>query len=102
MWFFMDRVAFSKIWEFLRFGLPASTMLVIELWGYDLICIYSGWLGIKQLTACLLMFQIFMIFMINSFAVAFTSIGFIGNSLGENHPKKAQKYAYATMVFGCF
>jgi membrane protein YqaA with SNARE-associated domain len=50
-WFFVDREAFDKIWEFLKLGIPASSMLVIELWGYDMICIFSGWLGLKQLAA---------------------------------------------------
>jgi Na+-driven multidrug efflux pump len=46
------------------------------------------------------MFQIFMIFLINSIGIAFTAIGLIGNSLGENHPRKARKFALSTIVFG--
>mmetsp|Transcript_20 Transcript_20/g.13 ORF Transcript_20/g.13 Transcript_20/m.13 type:complete len:224 (-) Transcript_20:317-988(-) len=99
-WFFMDKEAFDKIPIFLKYGISAALMLVFEILGYDILMIYSGWIGPKEQAATIIMFQIWIMVFMNTLAVTFSSTSLIGNSLGENKPIIAKSYAKAALIFG--
>jgi len=67
-----------------------------------MITIFVGWVGIKQLTASIIVFQIFILMFMNSMGITYAATSLVGNSLGENKPNKARKYATATVAFGVF
>ena len=99
-WFFLDKEAFDAIPIFLKYGAPASLMLVMEWWGYEFISIQVGWIGIEELAATVILFQIFALMFMNSLGITFAATSLVGNSLGENRPNKARTYAHATILFG--
>ncbi|CAI2365685.1 unnamed protein product [Moneuplotes crassus] len=99
-WFFMDKEALRAIPEFLKYGIPAALMMMIEVLGYDMQTIFAGWLGSSQQAANIIMFQIWILIFMNSLGVTYCSTSLVGNSLGGNKPEAAKTYSEATFIFG--
>lgn len=98
--FFFDKEAFKKVFEFLKFGIPAAFMCMMEWWAYEVISIYAGWLGVNELAATIIISQIFIIMFMNSLGITFAATSLVGNSLGSNLPNKAKRYTLVTILFG--
>ena len=101
-WFFLDQEAYSKISEFAKYGVPAALMLMTEWWAYELINIYAGWIGVDELAAYIIMFNIFCLFFMNSLGITYSTNGLVGTCIGSNQPNKARRYSQIALVFGVF
>ena len=95
----ITRESFKMIPKFLKFGVPACLMLLIEWISFEILNIYSGWLGVDELAASVVMNNFIFILLESAVGISYTSASLIGNPLGSNKPKIAQKYAWATIVF---
>jgi multidrug resistance protein, MATE family len=98
--FILDKEAFKKVPMFLKFGVPAAIMCMMEWWAYEVISIYAGWLGVNELAATIIISQIFIIMFMNSLGITFAATSLVGNSLGSNLPNKAKRYTFVTILFG--
>lgn len=57
-WHFFNYDSVYKVKEFLKYGLPAGVMLIMEWWAYELLHIYAGWLGVDELATCIIFFSL--------------------------------------------
>jgi len=99
-WFLIDKEAFMRIIPYLKYGIPGAIMWAMEWWGYDIINIFSGILGVNQLSTGIIIFQMFIMIVMNSVGITFAATGPVGNSLGANLPNRAKRYALAANIFG--
>lgn len=100
--FLVDKEAFEQIKVFLKYGLPACIMLMMEWWGYDFLSVMAGWIGVDELAACVVMFQVYVMAFMNSLGITYASVNMIGAALGENRVNTARTYIKATILFGLF
>ena len=57
-WHFINKDAFSKLIEYLKYGVPAWLMLLLDWWAYELLNIIAGMIGVKELAASVIIFNI--------------------------------------------
>lgn len=98
-WFFMDFEALCRSPKYLKFGVPAAVMLMMEWWGYDITTIYSGWIGVNEQATTILCFQFMILSFMDSLGITFAATSFVGNALGANQPNRAKTYTYAAIVY---
>ena len=89
----------KRIDEFLKYGVPASLMLIMEWWSYELLHIYAGWLGLHELATWIILFSILNVWFIFAFGTSYATAGLIGNSLGAGHAHKSKIYGFSTLLW---
>ena len=90
----------TKIPEFLKYGVPSCLMLLFQWWAFEIIYLYCGWLGIKQLAASVIMINISVMMFLIPLGIAVWATNLVGNYLGANKPNKARIFSYASITFG--
>ena len=95
----ITRESFKMIPKFLKFGVPACLMLLIDWFAFEILSIYSGWLGVDELAASVIMNNFLFILLESAVGISYTSASLIGNPLGSKKPKIAKKYAWATIAW---
>ena len=91
--------AFKKIPKFLKYGIPSCAMVFIDWLAFEILTIYTGWLGVNELAASVVMTNFLYILQESSLGISYTSSSLIGNPLGEKKPNIAKKFAWATVVW---
>ena len=92
----------SKIPQFLKYGIPSCLMLLFEWWAFEIINIYSGWLGVEQLAAYVIMISVAVTMFLIPSGISICTTNLVGNYLGANKPNIAKKFSLASLIFGVF
>mmetsp|Transcript_19698 Transcript_19698/g.22019 ORF Transcript_19698/g.22019 Transcript_19698/m.22019 type:complete len:117 (+) Transcript_19698:230-580(+) len=81
-------------------------MLLIEWWAYEILIIFSGWLGVTELATSIVLLNIHNTLYSFSLGSQYSAVCLIGNSIGEKSYSKTRIYIfsiYAIMIFlACF
>mmetsp|Transcript_12174 Transcript_12174/g.10792 ORF Transcript_12174/g.10792 Transcript_12174/m.10792 type:complete len:217 (+) Transcript_12174:823-1473(+) len=73
-------------------------IVALELWGFEAINIMSGYLGVYQLGACSIVFNIIISLFMIALGMSFPTASLVGNSLGAGKPGNAIVYAKISIV----
>ena len=99
-WHLPNKLWISKIPQFLKYGIPSCLMLLFEWWAFEIINVYWGWLGVKQLASYIIVLSILITMYLPSLGIAVWSTNLIGNHLGSNKPNWSKTYSLASLTFG--
>jgi len=97
----LQYVTFDVVKEiplYLRYGIPSLFMLIFEWWSYEILSIYSGWLGTAALATQVIVSNIFEMLYLLTLGISLAAISLVGNSLGDNKPNQAKRYTVATYI----
>ena len=99
-WHWFDMNWIYKLGEYLKYAIPACSMIMIEWWAFEILLLFSGLCGIKQLAALTIMLSINTIVYMSSLGISFSWTSLVGNCLGANLSNTAKMYSRACLVFG--
>jgi len=91
-WHFINRDSFVGFTEYLRFGIPSILMTALEFWCYEIINMMAGYIGVLELGASAICFNIICIGYMFISGFSFVSSTLVGNSLGASRPADAKIY----------
>ncbi|CAI2366796.1 unnamed protein product [Moneuplotes crassus] len=92
-WHWFSKDSFNGLWQYLHYGFPSLLVVSFELWGFEGINIMAGYLGVNEMGACSIVFEIIILFFMLALGMSFPSSSLVGNSLGAGKPKNALIYA---------
>ena len=98
-WHWFDKNWFIQIPLYLKYGFPAWVMCLAEWWAFECIILMTGWLGINELSATVIMYNWGLILYMLPLGISHTSTSLVGNNLGANRPKIAKTYAQSVIIF---
>lgn len=82
----------------MKYAVPACLMLLLEWWSFELIPIFSGWIGVKELFVSSILSNIDLLGVDLCYGIGLAAVSLVGNNLGAKMPNKARKYAYAVVI----
>ena len=94
----LDPEPVYRIPEYMKYGVPSWLMMLVEWWSYEILNIFSGWLGANALATSIILMSIFDVVYSMPLGIAYAAISLIGHSLGEKWPQKAKTYAQAVYL----
>ena len=94
-WHLPNKLWISKIFQFLKYGIPSWLKLLFEWWSFEIIDIYCGWLGVKKLAACIVMRSISMTLFLIPSAISICNTNLVGNYLCDNKPNISKTFSSA-------
>lgn len=99
-WHFFNKDSFTGLREYLGYGIPSMLMLVLEIWAFEAMLVMSGFLGVDEQSAnVVLMNTVGLVFM-TCLGVSYPAAGVVGNNLGGGMPKRARKFADVALFMG--
>ena len=98
-WHLFDINCILKIPRYLGYAIPACLMCTIEVWAFEILIVFSGYLGLKQLAALTIMLSINTIIFMFALGISFACTSLVGNNLGANKPNKAMIYSRSALAF---
>jgi len=90
---------FSQWCEFLKLGVPGTTMQCAEWWAFELLALFAGMLGTHQLSAQVAIINIIGLIYMIPLGVQFAAAGLVGEQFADNNPSQAKKYAVSCVAF---
>lgn len=90
---------FQEWWQFLKLGVPSTLMQCFEWWAFELIAIFAGIVGVKDLEAQIAIINVIGLVYMVPLGVQFAASGLVGNMIGANNKAQAQRYAIVCVVF---
>ncbi|CAI2364938.1 unnamed protein product [Moneuplotes crassus] len=97
-WSFFNKDSFAGWGQYIRYGIPATCMLCLEWWAFEVLEIFAGMVSVDVLAAHVI-FQNFLYFLFQiPFGIGFASANLIGNCLGDCNPSKARKYFHSALL----
>lgn len=99
MIFFYDESTFNcaEICTFLRIGVPGMFMLCFEWWAFELLAIFTGYLGVKALAAEVVIINIITFIFMLPLGISYAASALTGKYLGMRKIKSAKKQAGMTI-----
>jgi MATE family multidrug resistance protein len=100
--FTVDTVDIGKIWNFLKFAVPAAILFSADWLGFEVLVLMSSYLGSENLAANICIFN-FVSFMFNiPMGLSFATTTLVGNSIGRRDVKLAKKISIISLCTGMF
>ena len=78
---------------YLKLGVPSTLMQCFEWWAFELIAIFAGIVGVKDLAAQVAIINVIGLVYMIPLGVQFAASGMVGNMIGAQNVKQAQRYA---------
>jgi MATE family multidrug resistance protein len=97
-WHFPNKDSFVGWGEYLKYGVPAALMLCLEWWSFEIMALFAGMLSINELAANVVLFNLVAFLFQFAFGMSFAVSNLVGNSLGQDKPKKARKYFVTSLM----
>lgn len=89
---------FKGWYTYLSLSLPAALILGSEWWAYELITVFSGWIGIEELAAQTLVTSGIAVFFEVPLGLAESTAALLGNCIGANNKAFATKFVRVTTL----
>lgn len=86
------------LFEYVRFGLPATVMRCMEYWAIEFVSIMTGWIGTQEQAAFIICFHCTSVAYRIPYGISNASVNPIGTLLGAGQYKNAKKYALAALM----
>ena len=99
MIFFYDSSTFNcaEVCTYLRIGVPGMFMLCFEWWAFELLAIFTGYLGVKALAAEVVIINIITFIFMLPLGISYAASALTGKYLGMRKIKSAKKQALMTI-----
>ena len=100
MIFWYDSSIFSKEDNlvYLKIGVPGMLMLCFEWWAFELLAIFTGLIGVKDLAAEVVIINIVTFIFMLPLGISYAASALTGVYLGERRIILAKRYATLTIV----
>ena len=98
MIFCYDRTCYQELGSYLRIGVMGMLMLCFEWWAFELLAIFTGLLGVKDLAAEVVIINMVTFIFMLPLGISYAASALTGNFLGENKVKEAKTFAALTIV----
>lgn len=92
-WHWYNSDSFRGIWEFLKIGIPSILMVALECWCFEVLTIFSGYLGTNEQGATIIIINISGTLFMMPLGLSFATSNLVGSSLGAGKPQVAKRYA---------
>lgn len=77
-------------------------MLCFEWWAFELLALFSGYMGTEYLAAEVIIINIVSFIFMVPLGISFAASALVGISLGENNIDLSKRFAYMTILFNVF
>lgn len=94
-----DKTAFQHWRQYLKIGVPGAFMLCFEWWAFELLAIFSGYMGIAQLAAEVIIINMVGFVFMLPLGIATAASALTGNYIGSKKIGLAKKFANLSLVF---
>jgi MATE family multidrug resistance protein len=95
-----DKTAFQHWKAYLKIGIPGAFMLCFEWWAFELLAIFSGYMGIAPLAAEVIIINLVGFVFMLPLGVATAASALTGNYIGSRKIGLAKKFANMSLLFG--
>mmetsp|Transcript_4694 Transcript_4694/g.3950 ORF Transcript_4694/g.3950 Transcript_4694/m.3950 type:complete len:204 (+) Transcript_4694:653-1264(+) len=97
-WNYINSDSFTNLIGYLKYGAPAYVMLAFEIWGFEALSIMSGYVGVYELGASIIVINIVGFFYMIPLGISFIASSLVGNNLGANKPRVAKVYTNVSLL----
>jgi MATE family multidrug resistance protein len=97
-----DKSALKEWGSYLRVGIPGAMMLCFEWWAFEILAIFTGYMGVDALAAEVVIINIVSFIFMLPLGISFAASSLTGNFIGQRNIKLAKRYAYLAISFGVF
>lgn len=98
MVFWYDMTVFDEIGDFLKVGIPGMLMLCFEWWAFELLAIFTGLIGVKELAAEVVIINMVTFIFMMPLGISYSASALTGNFLGEGKIDLAKRFAGLTIL----
>jgi len=88
------------LWRMLAIGVPVSFQLAFEVWAFQIVILWAGWLGEAQLAAHSIVFNLIAIAFMVPLGVSLAAVTRVGNLIGAGRGRDAQRSAWLAFALG--
>lgn len=92
-----DRGLFRRL---IRYGVPSGLQFVLEILAFTIFIMLVGKVGMKELAASNIAFNINMLAFLPMFGMSLAVSALVGQRLGENRPEEAEKTTWSAFHIG--
>ena len=96
-WTYINSDSFKGLYEYLTYSVPCYIMIALECWGFEMLSIYSGYIGVKELGTSIILINIIIFLFMVPLGISFIASSMVGNNLGGNRPRIARIYAESSL-----
>lgn len=97
-----DKSALTEWGSYLRVGVPGACMLCFEWWAFEILAIFTGYMGVEALAAEVVIINIVSFIFMMPLGISFAASSLTGNFIGQRNTKLAKRYANLAISFGVF
>ena len=91
-WTWYNRDSFTNLYEYLVYGLPSTIIFWLDIWTFEWLILFAGYIGSNEQSATIITFYIGALLGAPFSGIAYATSSMVGNSIGANKPKIAQVY----------
>jgi MATE family multidrug resistance protein len=99
MVFFYDKSVTESLGYYLKIGVPGMLMLCFEWWCFEILAIFTGLLGVKELAAEVIIINCISFLFMLPLGVSYSASALTGNYLGEGKIDLAKRFSTLCIVF---
>jgi len=99
MIFCYDSTVYKNVCAYLKIGLTGMLMLCFEWWAFELLAIFTGLLGVKDLAAEVVIINIVTFIFMMPLGISYAASALTGNFLGKTDIVNAKSFATLAVVF---
>lgn len=89
---------FSNWWDYLRIGIPGACMLCFEWWAFEFLAVFSGYMGVAQLAAEVVIINIVAFLFMMPLGISFAASALTGIYIGQRNIPMAKRFAQMAML----
>ncbi|CAI2365864.1 unnamed protein product [Moneuplotes crassus] len=96
----INKDSFFGLWQYMRYGIPSMMLTALEYWSREMITIFGGFFGEKELGACVILFNTLDFVYMIPLGFCYAANALISNSLGAMNPNSAKVYRNLAAMIG--
>lgn len=97
-WHFFNKDSFTELFQNLKFGIASSVMGMMDWIAFQLLIIFSGWISTISIATSVILLNLASFFFMFPLGMSFSIGVLVGNSLGNNKPRRARTYAHTSLL----
>jgi multidrug resistance protein, MATE family len=97
-WHWFNKDSFTGFWEFLKYGAPSYLMVILEIWSFQALLLFSGMLGTIEQAVVTITMSMSMLFFQIAHGFAMSAGNKVGNYLGAGLPRISKTYYRISVI----
>jgi multidrug resistance protein, MATE family len=89
---------FSYWGDYLKIGIPGACMLCFEWWAFELLAVFSGYMGVAALAAEVVIINVVAFLFMMPLGISFAASALTGNYIGQRNIPLAKRFAAMSML----